>query len=247
MVLTKIHQLAIPLALMSCLTFASAPAATKIQTQTFTLPTEDSEESAVEAPGTGIPDAELPELDIKTGEGGGDDDPAPEDTAKPPAEPGEQIALPPVLRDIELLPQAVRETHRQLMEAATAADLEKLRAVIGTGETATTLSIGGLEGDPIAFLKETSGDQDGYELLAILLEVLEAGFVHVDAGTESEMYVWPYFFTWPFDRLTPQMKVELYRILTAGDVQDSVDFGGYIFYRVGIRPDGKWDFFVAGD
>ena len=43
------------------------------------------------------------------------------------------------------------------------------------------------------------------------------------------------------------MQVELYRILTAGDVLDSVDFGGYIFYRVGIRPDGKWDFFVAGD
>ena len=59
--------------------------------------------------------------------------------------------------------------------------------------------------------------------------------------------IWPYFFAWPFDKLTPQMKVELYRILTAGDVLDSVDFGGYIFYRVGIRPNGKWDFFVAGD
>ena len=157
------------------------------------------------------------------------------------------MALPPVLRDIQLLPAAVRDTHAKLTEAAKSADLERLRGLIGTGETATTLSIGGLDGDPIAFLKQSSGDDDGYELLAILLEVLEAGYVHVDAGTESEMYIWPYFFAWPFDKLTPQMKVELYRILTAGDVLDSVDFGGYIFYRVGIRPDGKWDFFVAGD
>ena len=125
--------------------------------------------------------------------------------------------------------------------------LEDLRQLIGTGETATTLSIGGLEGDPITYLKETSGDAEGYELLAILLEVLEAGFVHVDAGTDAEMYIWPYFFAWPFEKLTPPMRVELFRILTAGDVQDSADFGGYIFYRAGIRPDGRWDFFVAGD
>jgi hypothetical protein len=24
-------------------------------------------------------------------------------------------------------------------------------------------------------------------------------------------------------------------------------FGAYIFYRVGIAPDGQWAFFVAGD
>ena len=187
-----------------------------------------------------IPNDELPEFKVEK-EGAADQDVA------PPREEGEQVALPPVLRDIDLLPAAVRETHAKLIAAATSADLEKLRGLIGVGDTATTLSIGGLEGDPIAFLKQSSGDDDGYELLAILLEVLEAGFVHVDAGTESEMYIWPYFFAWPFDKLTPQMKVEMYRILTAGDVLDSVDFGGYIFYRVGIRPNGKWDFFVAGD
>ena len=211
-------------------------------TKTIILPVEDPEKSPSETPAApAIPDDELPKVEPEVVE---EDDPnevplPSDDTASSP--------LPPVLRDTDLLPAAVRKTHEQLMSAATRADLEALRSLIGTGDLATTLSIGGLEGDPIDYLKEVSGDEDGYEVLAILLEVLEAGFVHVDAGTENEMYIWPYFFTWPLEKLTPQMKVELFRILTAGDVQDSVEFGGYIFYRVGIRPDGRWDFFVAGD
>lgn len=240
MALTKTQRLAIPLAVLACLFAPIAAAATKTKIQTFTLPTEDSVEEQPSAPESLIPSDELPEFKVEK-EGNG------QDNAAPPLEPGEQAALPPVLRDFDLLPAAVRATHGKLIEAAKSADLEKLRPLIGEGDTATTLSIGGLDGDPIAFLRQSSGDDNGYELLAILLEVLEAGYVHMDAGTESEMYIWPYFFAWPFDKLTPQMQVELYRILTAGDVLDSVDFGGYIFYRVGIRPDGKWDFFVAGD
>lgn len=240
MALTQIQLLTLCVAALTCLSVGVSGAATKTKIQTFTLPTEDSVEEQPSASDTLIPSDELPEFKVEK-EGTADS------AVAPPREEGEPLALPPVLRDIDLLPAAVRDTHAKLVEAATSADLERLRGLIGDGDTATTLSIGGLDGDPIAFLKQSSGDDDGYELLAILLEVLEAGYVHVDAGTESEMYIWPYFFAWPFDKLTPQMKVELYRILTAGDVLDSVDFGGYIFYRVGIRPDGKWDFFVAGD
>ena len=134
-----------------------------------------------------------------------------------------------------------------ILVAAATGEIEKLRDLVGIGETATTLSIGGLEGDPIDFLKEASGDDDGYEILAILTEVLEAGYVRLGAGEDDELYVWPYFFAWPMDKLSPPQKVELYRVLTAGDVEDSRSFGGYVFYRVGIKPDGSWSFFVAGD
>lgn len=213
-------------------------ATTKVPTRKFTVPIEENDAPSTGDADTAIPDDALPNLDQSPGASENDDTPS----VRP-----EGVALPPVLRDPNLLPSAVRETQQKLKDIAVTGEIEKLREIIGIGETATTLSIGGLEGDPIEFLKETSGDPDGYELLAILLEVLEAGYVHVDAGTDSEMYIWPYFFAWPFDKLTPPMKVELYRILTAGDVQDSTDFGGYIFYRVGIKPDGTWDFFVAGD
>ncbi len=154
---------------------------------------------------------------------------------------------PEIQRDLTKLPQSVRRMRELILTAAKSGELEKLRDLVGIGETATTLSIGGLEGDPIEFLKEASGDEDGYEILAILIEVLEAGYVHLDPGSDDELYVWPYFFAYPLDKLGPKQKVELYRVLTAGDVEDSRSFGGYVFYRVGIKPDGSWSFFVAGD
>lgn len=220
----------------------AAQAATKTTTKTIILPVEEEKKkTSQELETPAIPNDALPKFEAAP------EADKPVEDFSDPSEDATSAALAPILRNTDLLPEAARKTHDQLVSAAKRADLQAIRELIGTGDTATTLSIGGLEGDPIEFLKETSGDADGYELLAILLEVLEAGFVHVDAGTESEMYVWPYFFTWPFEKLTPQMKVELFRILTAGDVQDSADFGGYIFYRVGIRPNGQWDFFVAGD
>ncbi len=240
---TKLNPLAIALittlSITQLLPIDQAGAATNTPTTSIIVPVEEPEEKPAANPVPAIPDDALPNVDTNAIET--------EENSAAPEDEENSAALPTILRDVELLPDAVRATHSKLVTAAKLGNVEALRELIGTGETATSLSIGGLEGDPIAFLKETSGDDDGYELLAILQEVLEAGFVHVDAGTENEMFIWPYFFTWPFEKLTPPMKVELFRILTAGDVQDSTDFGGYIFYRIGIRPDGKWEFFVAGD
>jgi len=219
----------------------SSHAATKVKTKTLIIPDEKAAESPAPESGIAIPDDALPDLESVSPK-------LPqEDPQVPLAQSEEEESEPPVIRDLDKLPAPARRMRELILEAAHRGDIEGLRDLLGIGETATALSIGGLEGDPISFLKETSGDDEGYEILAILIEVLEAGFVHVDPGTENEIYIWPYFFAWPFDKLTPQMKVELYRILTAGDVQDSTDFGGYIFYRVGIKPDGHWDFFVAGD
>ncbi len=154
---------------------------------------------------------------------------------------------PEIQRDLSALPFPVRRMRELILEAADAADIESLRRLIGVGDSATMLSLGGFDGDPIEFLKTESGDEHGHELLAILREVLNAGFVHMDKGTENEIFVWPYFFAIPLDKLTPQQRVELFTIVTYGDYQDMNEFGAYIFYRVGITPNGRWRFFVAGD
>lgn len=119
--------------------------------------------------------------------------------------------------------------------------------MIGTGDSATRLSFDDSTDDPIDVLKQSSGDEGGQEILAILLEVLEAGFVHLDAGTDHELYVWPYFFAVPLDKLGAPQRVELFKLITAGDYEDMKGYGAYIFYRVGITPEGKWQFFIAGD
>ncbi len=155
--------------------------------------------------------------------------------------------VPEVLYDTSQLPEPVRILREKIIAACKAGDLEALRPLLGTGQDATQLSFGAIEGDPLDFLRQASGDEQGYEILAILEEVLDAGYVHLDAGTPQELYVWPYFFAMPLESLTPPQKVELFKLITAGDFEEMKGFGAYIFYRVGITPAGRWVFFVAGD
>ena len=161
--------------------------------------------------------------------------------------PDPNAPLPEVAYDVSKLPESVRRMRELLVEAAKSGDIEKLRPLIGMGTGATQLSFGDTPSDPIAFLKGVSGDDQGHEILAILEEVLQAGYVHLDAGEPEELYVWPYFFAVPLDRLTAPQRVELFRLVTAGDYEEMKAYGAYIFYRIGIAPDGRWAFFVAGD
>lgn len=164
---------------------------------------------------------------------------------RPQVEPN--APLPEVIYDLGKLPEPVRRMHDLIVEACKSGDIEKLRPLVGLGDSMTQLSLTDIDGDAITFLKSLSGDTEGQEILAIMEEVLNAGFVHLDAGTPQELYVWPYFFALPLDKLDARQRVELFKIVTAGDYDDMKQFGAYIFYRVGITPEGKWAFFVAGD
>ncbi|TIW64375.1 MAG: hypothetical protein E5V60_19790 [Mesorhizobium sp.] len=165
------------------------------------------------------------------------------------APPGSAVPMPDPLGTTPLakLPEPVKRMHDLIVEACRSGDIEKLRPLIGKGDSMTQLSLGDIEGDPITSLKGLAGDSEGQEILAIMEEVLSAGYVHVDAGTPQELYVWPYFFALPLDKLDAKQRVELFKIVTAGDYNDMKQFGAYIFYRVGITPAGQWMFFVAGD
>lgn len=210
-------------------------------------PSEASEDLSVPIPGPlrSPGDAASPtgsdEDEAEPGDGGNDGG----ETVRPRTDPS--VPLPPIEYDLTKLPEAVRKTHDLIIEAAKAGEIERLRPLLGVGDDATQISLGGVDGDPIAFLKELSGDGEGYEVLAILEEVIGAGYVHLDAGTPEELYVWPYFFAVPLDRLDGKQKVELFKLVTAGDYEDMKTYGAYIFYRVGITPAGRWAFFVAGD
>ena len=168
------------------------------------------------------------------------------DPARPNIDPN--APLPAIEYDLSKLPEAVRTTHDKIVDAAKSGSIDNLAALIGSDENTTQFSLGDDDGgNPLVFLKSLSGDEDGQEILAILLEIMDAGYVHLDAGTPQELYVWPYFFAIPLDKLTPQQRVELFKIVTSGDVEDMKSFGTYIFYRSGISPDGKWRFFLAGE
>jgi hypothetical protein len=160
-----------------------------------------------------------------------------EDTA--PAAPIE------VLSDVSKIPEPVARMRELIVEAAASGDIERLRPLLGKGPTQT--QVGETEADPVETLKGLSGDPQGIEILAILLDVLSTSFVLTEKGTPDEAYVWPYFTEKPLASLTPPEKVDLFRLVTAGDFAEMEEGGNYNFYRVGITPDGQWKFFVAGD
>lgn len=155
--------------------------------------------------------------------------------------------LPEIVYDLSRLPEPVQRMRNLLVEAAKTGDIEKLRPLVGKGDDMPQLSFSTIEGDPIEFMRGLSGDGEGQEILAIMEEVLGAGYVHLGEGTDEDLYVWPYFFGIPLDKLDARQKVELFKIVTAGDYEDMKQYGAYVFYRLGITPEGRWAFFVAGD
>lgn len=171
---------------------------------------------------------------------------SPQETNKVTAEDTKHANLE-VMYDFNKAPEPVRKMREKLVEAAASGDPEKLRALLSEGAEPTALALGSDNGDPIATIKSVSGDPDGVEVLAIMMDVLNAGFVHVNPGTSDDAYVWPYFAEKPLNTLTLREKVELMRIVTAGDYENMLDAGNYNFFRIGIAPDGKWKFFTAGD
>lgn len=153
---------------------------------------------------------------------------------------------PAIQRDLSALPDAVRATRAAILEAARTGNVEEVRGVMEMNELMPMVSFGGAS-DPVRFWRETSDDKTGREYLAAMVEILQMPFVHLGKGTSNEIFVWPYLAQLDLEKLTPAQEVDLYRLVSPDETKTMRDFGGYIWYRLGIGPDGTWHFFVAGD
>jgi hypothetical protein len=153
---------------------------------------------------------------------------------------------PEIIADASQLPAPVRATRERILAAAHSGDLQKLFEVMQSGNALPQFS-SSQEKNPLVLWRATYPESGGIEVLSILITILDTGCLHVDAGTPQEMYVWPYFARGPLKALKPDQKVDLLRIVTGTDYKSMVESGTYNFYRVGISPDGRWHYFVAGD
>jgi hypothetical protein len=172
-------------------------------------------------------------------------------SAAPPAAdaPEAQAAAPApaeIIRDLELLPEPVKAARRALVEAAASGEFERLRPLVHF-DVDQMRQLGADGADALDALKSLSGDPEGLEILAIMLDLLQTGAARINAGTPDEMYVWPYFVGKPLDTLSAPERVELLRIITAGDLAAMEETNNYNFYRLGITPDGQWKMFTGGD
>jgi len=202
------------------------------------------------APSKSVPTQTITPPPGPTEDGDGDAGPADSQPDQPaPGSSAEQDEpVPTVEYDVAKLPPAVQALRQKIIDAAKTGDINALKPLIEAGPHPTNLGASDDDAeDPIAYLKTLSGDPDGREILAILSEILEAGYVHVDAGTPNELYIWPYFARYPLDKLSPPQMVELFRLLTSSDYDEMKNYGAYLFYRVGITPSGHWSEFQAGD
>lgn len=176
------------------------------------------------------------------------DEPAVEPAVTPPEGPstGSPVEIPTVEYDYTKLPTPVARLREQIIAAATTGDPEALRPIFDANGDPPLLGAGDT-GDPVGNLKLQSGDEGGREILAILIEVLDSGYVHVDAGTPDEMYIWPYFARYPIEKLTGPQLVELFKLVYAGDYEEMISYGQYTYFRAGIAPNGTWKYFVTDD
>lgn len=159
----------------------------------------------------------------------------------------DKVTVPVIEHDLEKLPPAVKQMRQKIIDAAKSGNVDNLKNLLGSPNDPTELSVSDNVQDPIKFIKEQSADGEGLETLAILIDLLNTGYVHLDSDKEEEIYVWPYFIAIPLDKLTKAETVEIFQIMTAGDLEQMKEIGTYSFYRIGITPDGKWQFFMTGD
>ena len=151
--------------------------------------------------------------------------------------------LPAIERDLTRLPTPVRRLREQIIAAASTVDPEALRPIFeanGPVELGPDSDVA----DPGAQLQSLSGDPEGREILAVLIEVLEAS------------------------RLRPRRRrhaggnvpLAVFRALSGGGADAAADgrtvqagarrrlrgHEGVRFlhwFRVGMSPDGTWQMF----
>jgi hypothetical protein len=146
----------------------------------------------------------------------------------------------------EGLPAPVLEMREAILAAVRSGHIEDLRTAVELNEMKPAIADTAV-GDPIAHWRQVSADGEGREILGVLGQILDAGYVTLPIGRDLEnnrVYVWPYFAEVAPGKLTPDQEAELLRIVSTEMLEDMKKAGRYTFYKLGIGADGTWHFFL---
>jgi hypothetical protein len=148
-----------------------------------------------------------------------------------------------VLRDVSTLPPQVARMRTAILSAAMTGEIDALRVPIEMNELPPMLAREKI-GNPMDYWREISGDGQGREVMAALVQLFRTGFARTDGGTDKEMYVWPYFAEVPLDKLTPPQEVEALTLVAPAKLKEMREKGKYDYYRLAIARDGTWHVFM---
>ena len=141
-----------------------------------------------------------------------------------------------VLPEDPALPAAVADTRKRIFDAAVACDYDALQELALEGDTGFTFSYGA---ETSAADHWAGAEERGEEVMRILVETLAQ-----EGHSYQGNWVWPTAYA---DAPTEADWEALTQVYPADDVRSWREQGAFYGYRVGIRPDGEWLFFVAGD
>src|SRR6185312_4939376 len=138
--------------------------------------------------------------------------------------------LPKPGEDTGPLPEPVEEMRQAILAASHSGNIEDLRV-------------------PLDW-KETSGDGNGREILAVLADILPMRAAELPFGQDLEnniIYVWPYLAEVELDKLTPAQEVDLLRLVGPAEAKAMREKKKWTWWRLTIGADGTWHSFKKAD
>ena len=129
---------------------------------------------------------------------------------------------PEISSDFSELPEPVRAKREALIEAARSGDIDALRAIMDAQKAPPRVSFGDPE-DAIAYLKGASEDDEGRQILGLLVDILDQPFAYYPESEGETNYIWPYLSELDPTALTPEQTVDAYRLLNTEQLQELRD------------------------
>jgi hypothetical protein len=139
-------------------------------------------------------------------------------------------------RGEEAPPDIVLRKRAALLAAAESGDYDALAELADPDEFEYTFG-GAFEGGPAAYWRQAEASGEEPTPADALAAILRMPYT-----LSRGIYVWPFAYDRTEDELTPYERGLLDELGEGGAFAD-----GYLGWRAGIRPDGSWVFFVAGD
>ena len=175
---------------------------------------------------------------------------APESPALQRQHSGEPTKPPaPLAAKEKPIPSPVEEMRQAILAAAQSGRIEELRVPLDWNEMKPDVTPN-VSDDPIAYWKKTSGDGEGREVLAALVNMLQMRPATVPLGKDPEnnlIYVWPYLAEAKLDALTPSEEVDLLRLMSPGSAKAMRQAKKWTWWRLVIGADGTWHSFKKGE
>jgi hypothetical protein len=137
------------------------------------------------------------------------------------------------------LPAAVAAKREAIVTAAHAMDYDRLRTLLDPAHFSYSF---GESGDPVGYWRRLE-EEGEVPILGDYLPVILSG----PAARRGNIYLWPRAYAKKPSDWSAAERRWLKNFYSEQEIRGFERAGAYLGWRVGIRRDGTWLFFVAGD